>query len=91
MYRLTLTPQRLCDAVGWFEDEPVNIETLAARAGESLQRVAVTSKDAATAVGGPATAPGSVPSIVRHETEGAIECFPEADLRGVSAEPLAHK
>lgn len=77
----------IADNLGWFEDEPVNVETLAARAGQSVQRVRMSDGDAAAAAaatgasGGGWSASGggreAETKIVKEEDGGTIEMYPE--------------
>jgi hypothetical protein len=75
----------IADNLGWFEDQPVNVETLAARTGQSVQRVRVSEGDEAAAAkvgggGGGGSAGGGAEvetRIMKDEDGGTIEMYPE--------------
>lgn len=64
--------------MGWFEDEPINIEGLVARSGETVQRVSMAEAGGADGQGKGGGGEGGA-RIVHQEEGGTIEAFPEEE------------
>jgi len=69
----------IADNLGWFEDQPTNVETLLARRGEAVQRMVVKDSTAATSADGGEAGKGGVKEkvLIKTDTGKTVELFEE--------------
>jgi hypothetical protein len=80
----------IADNLGWFDDNPVNVETMLAERGESVQRIVVqdTSDTKSAEYNAADTKPARAPRTVKTDDGSTVELFiSEGEGEGPTSEP----